>query len=136
MGIDVARAQRSENVGHLAASDLMTSPAAVVQETQTVYEAAALMLQKGVGALAVVDASGAAVGMVSDGDLSGRAPDARRGTWWLELLAAGAGSDDASRRCPHSENHVGPPNQRLAKGSHSGDRRDFEGPPPQTAAGD
>ena len=96
MGI-TAGAQRSENVAHLVASDLMASPPAVVRETQTVYEAAALMLQKGVGAVPVVDASGAAVGMVSDGDLCGRAPDARRGTWWLELLAAGAGSGDAYR---------------------------------------
>ena len=97
MGIAAASAQRSESIAHLVASDLMASPAAVVRETQTVYEAAALMLQKGVGAVPVVDASGAAVGMVSDGDLCGRAPDARRGTWWLELLAAGAGSRDAYR---------------------------------------
>jgi hypothetical protein len=45
MGIAVARAKRSYNVGHLVASDLMASPAAVVRETQTVYEAAALMLR-------------------------------------------------------------------------------------------
>jgi CBS domain-containing protein len=69
----------------------MNSPAVVAAETATVREVARLMLEEGVGAVPVVDASGCAIGMASDGDLLGRRADGR-GAWWLDLLADGAGA--------------------------------------------
>ncbi len=83
----MTRIQRSESALYLLAGDLMTSPAVVVGESTPVREDARLMLDEGVGAAPVIGASGAAIGMVSDGDLLGRrADDGRRG-WWLGLLA-------------------------------------------------
>ncbi len=83
----MTRIQRSESALYLLAGDLMTSPAVVVGESTPVREVARLMLDEGVGAAPVIGASGAAIGMVSDGDLLGRrADDGRRG-WWLGLLA-------------------------------------------------
>ncbi len=49
------------------------------------------MLEKGISAVPVVDASGAPIGMVSEGDLIGRNDrdrEARR-DWWLAMLAEG-----------------------------------------------
>ena len=50
------------------------------------------MLDHGVGGVPVIDASGAAIGMASDGDLMGRRPDDGRRDWWLKMLAEGTPS--------------------------------------------
>jgi CBS domain-containing protein len=78
--------------GAIVARDLMASPVVSVSLTTSVVEAAQTMLNHRLGALPVTDASGAVVGMVSDGDLLGRRPDNDRREWWLSLLARGAGS--------------------------------------------
>ena len=80
------------NAARLTASDVMSAPVVVARENESVRDAARLMLESGVGALPVVSASGAAIGMVSDGDLLGhRRRDPRR-EWWLDLFS-GAGAD-------------------------------------------
>ncbi len=85
---------RSESALYLLAGDLMNSPAVVAEETATVREVARLMLEEGVGAVPVVDASGRAIGMASDGDLLGRQADDGRRAWWLTMLADRASPND------------------------------------------
>jgi CBS domain-containing protein len=85
---------RSQSDLYLLARDLMTSPAVVAAGETSVREVARLMLDQGVGAVPVLDASGVAIAMVSDGDLLGRRPDDGRRDWWLGMLASGAASDD------------------------------------------
>ncbi len=89
----LARVSRSKSQ-ILVASDVMTSPAVVAEAGTTVREVARLMLDEGVGAVPVIGASGAAIGMASDGDLVGRRPDDGRRAWWLSLLAGRAASGD------------------------------------------
>ncbi|RBP12025.1 CBS domain protein [Roseiarcus fermentans] len=84
---------QSESALRLRASDLMTAPAIVAEETATIREVARLMLEKGVGAIPILNASGEAIGIVSDGDLLGQ-NEARR-AWWLGMLAEGSGADAA-----------------------------------------
>jgi CBS domain-containing protein len=71
----------------MVASDLMTENVVSVSAEASVRAVAQLLLENHVGALPVTDASGAAVGMVSDGDLLGRRTDDERPDWWLALLA-------------------------------------------------
>jgi hypothetical protein len=52
------------------------------------------MLDEGVNGVPVVDASGVAIGMASDGDLMGRRPDDGRRDWWLGMLADGAAAQE------------------------------------------
>jgi CBS-domain-containing membrane protein len=75
----------------MKARDLMTSDVVAVPADATVQEIARLLLDHQLSGAPVVDAGGAPIGMVSDGDLIG--PDepqrqARR-RWWLGLLAEG-----------------------------------------------
>jgi CBS domain-containing protein len=65
----------------------MTETVVSVTTDATVRAVAQLLLESHVGAVPVTDASGAPVGMVSDGDLLGRRADAERQDWWLDLLA-------------------------------------------------
>jgi CBS domain-containing protein len=67
----------------------MTSPAVAVTAAAPVRDVARVMLDRSVGAVPVLDDSGAAIGMVSDGDLLRRRPDDERRCWWLSLLADG-----------------------------------------------
>ncbi len=67
----------------------MSSPAVVASESASVREVARLMLDHGVGGIPIIGASGAAIGMASDGDLMGRRADDGRGAWWLASLADG-----------------------------------------------
>ncbi len=79
----------SPGAGRLTAADLMHAPVVTAREDETVRVAARRMIDHGVGAMPVVSAAGAAIGMVSDGDLLGhRLRDPRR-EWWLDLLADG-----------------------------------------------
>ncbi|MFO1061855.1 MAG: CBS domain-containing protein [Dongiaceae bacterium] len=75
----------------MKARDVMTADPASVPPEATMRDVARLLLQRGISAVPVVDPRGAVLGMVSEGDLLGRAEadrDARR-DWWLELLAEG-----------------------------------------------
>ncbi|MDQ7246778.1 CBS domain-containing protein [Dongia sedimenti] len=75
----------------MRADEIMTSPVVTVTPDTPASRIAKLLLENHVSAVPVVDASGAPLGIVSEGDLlrrdeSGRA--ARR-AWWLEMLAEG-----------------------------------------------
>lgn len=75
----------------MLARDLMTKDVAMVSPDTAVDEIARLLLARGISAAPVIDAAGAAMGMVSEGDLIGRSEadrEARR-DWWLALLAEG-----------------------------------------------
>jgi CBS domain-containing protein len=71
-------------------SDIMTHPVITVTPETTVGIAAELMLEHRVSGLPVVDASGAVVGIVTEGDLLRRAETGteRRRARWLEFLIA------------------------------------------------
>jgi len=73
------------------ARDVMTRAVVSVSPETPTRSVAKLLLEKGISAVPVVDAGGAPVGMVSEGDLIGRNSierEARR-DWWLEMLAEG-----------------------------------------------
>jgi CBS domain-containing protein len=72
----------------MKAADIMTRGALTVTAESTVAAAARLMLSHGVSGLPVVDAAGAVVGMVTEGDLLRRTEIGtdRRRSPWLELL--------------------------------------------------
>ena len=89
------RIQRSESALYLLAGDLMRAPAVVAADGAPVREVARLMLDEGVNGVPVVDASGVAIGMASDGDLMGRRPDDGRRDWWLRMLADRAAAEEA-----------------------------------------
>jgi len=69
-------------------SDIMTHPVITATSETTVGEAAALMLDRRISGLPVVDAAGAVVGIVTEGDLLRRAETGteRRRARWLEFL--------------------------------------------------
>jgi CBS domain-containing protein len=68
--------------------DIMTQPAITVRPETTIVEAAQLMLQRHISGLPVVDASGAVVGVVTEGDMLRRAETGteRRHRRWLEFV--------------------------------------------------
>jgi CBS domain-containing protein len=74
----------------MKASDIMTSPIIAVSPGTAVAEIAALLFEKRISAVPVVD-GGRLVGMVSEGDLLhrheiGADRPARAGSWWLRLF--------------------------------------------------
>src|SRR5271155_2508354 len=73
------------------ASDVMTRDVVSVSPDTPTGAIAKLLLDKGISAVPVVDAPGALIGMVSEGDLIGRTETDReaRHDWWLTLLAEG-----------------------------------------------
>jgi CBS domain-containing protein len=73
------------------ARDVMTTKVVSVTPDTPTHEIARLLLDNGISAVPVVDASGAPIGMVSEGDLIGRndADRAARRDWWLAMLAEG-----------------------------------------------
>jgi CBS domain-containing protein len=75
----------------LNASDVMTKDVLSVGPETPTRTVAKLLLKKGVSAVPVVDANGAAIGMVSEGDLVRREIERRapRRDWWLEMVAEG-----------------------------------------------
>ncbi len=79
-------------VRRLTARAVMTSPALTVEPATPVADIAMLLDAHGISAVPVVDATGAPVGIVSDGDLIGRPEEERRArrSWWLRLIAGGA----------------------------------------------
>jgi len=79
------------------ASDVMTRDVVSVSPDTPTGAIAKLLLDKGISAVPVVDATGALVGMVSEGDLIGRTETDReaRHDWWLTLLAEGEALNSA-----------------------------------------
>ena len=73
------------------ARDVMTRDVASVASDTPMRKIAALLLAKRISAVPVVDGSGAPIGMVSEGDLTGRSEAEReaRQDWWLTILAEG-----------------------------------------------
>src|SRR6185312_2814150 len=69
-------------------SDIMTRGALTVAADSTVVEAAQLMLKHRISGVPVVDARGAVIGMLTEGDLLRRTETGteRRRSRWLELL--------------------------------------------------
>src|SRR4051794_13648691 len=75
----------------MKARDVMTTTVVSVDPDTPISAIAKILSEHGISAAPVIDHSGAALGMVSEGDLIGRdatARDARR-DWWLTLLAEG-----------------------------------------------
>jgi CBS domain-containing protein len=71
------------------ARDVMTTKVVSAPPDMPVRQVARLLIENGISAVPVVDEDGAAIGMVSEGDLIGREAgdrDARR-DWWLTLVA-------------------------------------------------
>jgi CBS domain-containing protein len=75
----------------MQAKDVMTAAVASVAPDAPRSKIAALLLEKGISAVPVVDRGGVPIGIVSEGDLIGRndADRAARRDWWLHLLAQG-----------------------------------------------
>ena len=75
----------------MKAREVMTAAVVSVGPDTPMCEVAKLLRDHGISALPVVDAEGAPIGMVSEGDLIGRdeADREARRDWWLTLLAEG-----------------------------------------------
>lgn len=75
----------------MRASDVMTTQVVTVTPDTTIHAAAKLLADHHISGLPVVDANGAVIGIVSEGDLLHRAEigtGAQRRAWWLELLSS------------------------------------------------
>jgi CBS domain-containing protein len=73
------------------AAQVMTRQPVTAGPTMSVREVAGLLLRHRISAVPVVDASGALLGIVSEGDLVRRGEVVRddRQSWWLQMLAEG-----------------------------------------------
>ena len=73
------------------ARDVMTRDVVSVASDTPMRKIAALLVEKRISGVPVVDGSGAPIGIVSDGDLIGRSEAEReaRQDWWLTTLAEG-----------------------------------------------
>jgi CBS domain-containing protein len=73
----------------MKASDVMVSKVITVGPNTTVQEIANILLSNRVSAVPVVDAHGALIGIVSEGDLIHRveAGTERHYSWWLQLVS-------------------------------------------------
>ncbi len=74
----------------MQAKDVMTTRVVTVGSATTVREIAAVLHEKGISAVPVIDDDGALLGIVSEGDLIHRqeiGTERRRGSWWLRLLS-------------------------------------------------
>lgn len=79
----------------MKAKDIMTTPVVTVSPATTVREIAALLLERRISAVPVVE-DGRLVGLVSEGDLLhrheiGTDRDRPARSWWLGLIAGGPG---------------------------------------------
>jgi CBS domain-containing protein len=72
----------------MKARDIMVSKVITARPDQSVQEIAAALLQHRISGMPVVDAAGALVGIVSEGDLMRRAEAGteHRRSWWLRML--------------------------------------------------
>lgn len=75
----------------MQARDVMTKPVVTVKPETQIGRIAALLLEKRISGLPVVDDAGSLVGVVTEGDLlTLYAPEREKGKeWWLTLLAEG-----------------------------------------------
>ena len=73
------------------ARDVMTRDVVSVASDTPMRKIAALLVEKRISGVPVIDGSGAPIGMVSEGDLIGRSEAEReaRQDWWLTMLAEG-----------------------------------------------
>jgi CBS domain-containing protein len=73
------------------ARDVMTCDVVSVTSDTPVRKIAALLLERRISGVPVVDRGGAPIGIVSEGDLIGRSEAEReaRQDWWLMILAEG-----------------------------------------------
>jgi CBS domain-containing protein len=73
------------------ARDVMTRDVVSVASDTPMRKIAALLVEKHISGVPVIDGSGAPIGMVSEGDLIGRSEAEReaRQDWWLTTLAEG-----------------------------------------------
>jgi CBS domain-containing protein len=80
----------------MQARDVMTTEVVTVTADTKLREVALVLLDHGISAVPVLDANGAPIGMVSDGDLVTRTGLERtsRRDWWLKLLADKSPPDD------------------------------------------
>ena len=82
----------------MQAKDVMTEAVVVVQPETRVEDVARLLLERRISAVPVVSATGALVGIVSEGDLLRRAEnDTEYTSWWLtrrhlQVIEEGKGS--------------------------------------------
>lgn len=90
----------------MLARDLMTKDVAAVAPETPLRDIARLLLDRGISAVPVVDATGAPIGIVSEGDLIGRNDSDRlaRRDWWLAIAAGAEGPElfaraDAEKLC-------------------------------------
>ncbi len=73
----------------MLAKDIMTTDVVTITPEASVEEIAKLLLARGISGVPVVDAEGALVGLVSEGDLIRREGDAEHHrSWWLNLFAS------------------------------------------------
>jgi CBS domain-containing protein len=75
----------------MKARDVMTSRVVSVSPDTPIRQVARILLENGISAVPVVDADGAPLGMISEGDLvdSAHWEHQVRRDWWLTLLAEG-----------------------------------------------
>lgn len=78
------------------AKDIMTTTVVTVRPSTGVDEIARILLERGISAVPVENASGDLVGIVSEGDLMRRTETGTEdaGSWWLQAIAS---SSDLSR---------------------------------------
>src|SRR5262245_51233763 len=78
----------------MRAADVMTSEVISVDPDMSVHALAALLSERGISGVPVVDAEGRVIGIVSEGDLLHRIETGtqrrtgRRRSWWLEGIAS------------------------------------------------
>jgi CBS domain-containing protein len=77
------------------ARDVMSTEVVSVAASASARQIAKVLVEHGISAVPVVDATGAPIGMVSEGDLIDRdeADRMKRRDWWLSLLADGESLD-------------------------------------------
>src|SRR5262245_9763178 len=75
----------------ITAKQVMTTDVLFVSPETPTRMVAKLLLERGISAAPVVDATGHVIGMVSEADLLGREIKGRASdrTWWLEMFAEG-----------------------------------------------
>ena len=81
----------------MQARDVMTRAVVTIRPETPIGQIASLFLEKRISGVPVVDETGSALGMVTEGDLvKSNAPDReKRREWWLSLLAEGEALSEA-----------------------------------------
>ena len=91
----------------MRAADVMTREVLTIDPSGSVREVAALLSERGISGVPVVDENKHVIGIVSEGDLLHRTeigterPRKRRRSWWLDSLASDAAPDYVKSRGRH-----------------------------------